>query len=79
MIEGGIISTEVLNMMKIPRSILLAVGALNSENPANIPTDLESKNTGLFDEEISLNSLSDVEWVTNAIEPDQQRGPSETP
>ena len=31
------------------------------------------------DEVITLTSLDDIEWVTNAIEPEQQRGPSETP
>lgn len=66
-------------MIKIPLNFFLGAGALDSEDPSNIPTNLELTDSELFDEEISLDSLSDVEWVTNAIEPDQQRGPSENP
>lgn len=67
------------NMLRIPRNILSKVGVSNSENQANIPIDLNLADSGFTDEEISLTSLNDVEWATNAMEPDQQRGPSETP
>jgi hypothetical protein len=79
MIKNGIISTEVFIMLKIPRSILQEVGALNSEIASKIPGNFEQSNSSTSGEEIILNTLTDVEWVTNALEPDQQRGPSENP
>lgn len=66
-------------MLKIPRSILVGVGAIHPKNTSNIPIDPKTDNTNRSEEEISVSSLVDVEWVTNALEPDQQRGPSETP
>lgn len=66
-------------MLKIPRSILVGVGEIRPKNTTNIPIDPKTDNTNRSEEEISVSSLVDVEWVTNALEPDQQRGPSETP
>lgn len=75
----GIFSTEVLVMPKIPRRIFLGVDTRNSENTVDIRNNSELADSSLSDEAISFSSLAEVEWVTNAIEPEQQRGPSETP
>ncbi|HHY25233.1 MAG TPA: hypothetical protein GX523_00515 [Desulfitobacterium dehalogenans] len=63
-------------MFKIPRRLFFKI-----QYPTLRPGEpLESAQLGHFsDEDMPLTSLDDIEWVTNILEPEQQRGPSENP
>ena len=62
-------------MLKIPRRLFFQV-----QSPARPCEPFAPAQSGdFYDEEIPLTSLDDIEWATNVLEPDQQRGPSENP
>ncbi|AGA69373.1 hypothetical protein Desdi_1924 [Desulfitobacterium dichloroeliminans LMG P-21439] len=62
-------------MLKIPRGLFFR--QRKSEN--NNGKSSDSALTDISEVEIPLTSIEDIGWVTNAIEPAQQRGPSESP
>lgn len=49
----------------------------NSKKSETYSNDLSFVESNLSNKEISLTSLNEIKWFTNAIEPEQQRGPSE--
>lgn len=65
-------------MQRIPRSILLNDETLHSDT-TNIQKDFLLADLNPPFQKFSFSSMADIEWLTKVIEPDQQRGPSETP
>lgn len=49
----------------------------NSKKSETFSKELSLAESILSNKEISLTSLNDIKWFTNAVEPEQQRGPSE--
>lgn len=63
-------------MLKISRQLFFQEKSLQNSNKGSLDT---AQRGGIFEDEMPLTSLKDIEWVTNVIEPEQQRGPSENP
>lgn len=63
-------------MLKIPRRLFFHTKSLQNINGESLDS---THLGGVSEDEIPLTSLEDIEWVTNVLEPEQQRGPSENP
>ncbi|MGE4272825.1 MAG: hypothetical protein ACRKFN_07925 [Desulfitobacterium sp.] len=62
-------------MLKIPRDLFS-----QEKKPENINTEsLTSVLEDISEAKFPQTSIEDIGWVTNVIEPTQQRGPSESP
>ena len=65
-------------MLKIPRQFSIRNNSPQS-NSGSLDSSIDENPDENPDEVLTLTSLDDIERVTNAIEPEQQRGPSEYP